>query len=320
MTRNRTQTLILSGLLVAVGVLLPYFTSHMFGIPGTVLLPMHIPVFLIGLLCGPMFGAIGGLLTPLLSSMLTGMPAAFPMLPIMAGELMVYGLMSGLLRHKAKWPALFSLLVAMVCGRAMYGLVFAVLFTANGGVLRAASVSTAIVTGLPGIVIQLAVIPLIIKAVEHHKGKAVSLPAEKQIDKQWIGLLQKNAVSCIIVQNGEIVHTADGRGVKPIMHVLETEPALLSGAVVIDKIIGKAAAMLLHKGGASYVYGETMSVAGYAYLQAKGIHAEFGRCIDVISNREGNGICPLERSVLKIDDPEEAYIALKNTIRSLMSA
>ena len=73
--------IVLAGVLTALGVLLPFVTAHAFGVPGTVLLPMHLPVLLMGLLCGPQFGAAGGLLIPVISSLLTGMPVAFPMLP-----------------------------------------------------------------------------------------------------------------------------------------------------------------------------------------------------------------------------------------------
>ena len=78
--RAMTKTMTTMGLLMAVGLILPYATSHAFGIPGTILLPMHFPIFLMGMLCGPLWGIVGGLLVPLLSSLLTGMPAFYPML------------------------------------------------------------------------------------------------------------------------------------------------------------------------------------------------------------------------------------------------
>ena len=61
-------------MLLALGILLPFATSHCFGIPGTVLLPMHILGLLCGILCGPVYGGLCGLLLPVLNSFLTGLP------------------------------------------------------------------------------------------------------------------------------------------------------------------------------------------------------------------------------------------------------
>ena len=127
--RTKTERLTVTGMLIAVGIILPFATSHGFGLPGNVLLPMHIPVFICGLLCGPLFGTAAGILLPLLNCILTGMPAPYPNMPLMICELCVYGLISGLLfcktpLGKRKIGVYVSLLSAMICGRAAYGLAF----------------------------------------------------------------------------------------------------------------------------------------------------------------------------------------------------
>lgn len=317
---TKTRRLVWAGLFTAVGLLLPYFTSHMFGIPGTVLLPMHIPVFIIGFICGTDYGAICGLVIPILSSLLTGMPAAFPMLPIMAGELMVYGLISGLLYRKTG-KVYLSMIPAMICGRLIYGIIFAALTLAGGEALRALSVSAAFINGLPGIVIQLVIIPVIVKAIAGYQrsvgagdsGKSTILLLEEAKSR-----ILNGKATCIVMRDGVITNQASGIGVKPILYFLENEPEVLAGAGVADKIIGKAAAMLLVMAGVTYVYGELMSVAGRDYLKSKGVAFEYGRCIDVISNRTGNGICPLEKTVMEMENPHDAYLALKDTISQLM--
>ena len=86
---NKNQKLAITGLLLAIGIILPFATAHGIGIPGTVLLPMHIPVLLCGLLCGPAYGSGLGLVLPILNSLLTGMPVLYPMAPIMTAELCV---------------------------------------------------------------------------------------------------------------------------------------------------------------------------------------------------------------------------------------
>jgi uncharacterized membrane protein len=166
MIESKTQRLTLSGLLLAIGIILPYATAHGLGMAGTILLPMHIPVLLGGFLCGPAYGMILGTTLPILSCLLTGMPAPFPMLPIMFFELSVYGLSSGVLFTKTKlgkkkFGIYIALPIAMILGRIAYATVFYILFLIVGK-LKALAVGAAIVTGLPGIVCQFLLIPPII--------------------------------------------------------------------------------------------------------------------------------------------------------------
>lgn len=135
---------------------------------GNIFLPMHIPVLLCGLMCGWPFGLVCGLLGPALSSLLTSMPPA-AVLPGMMVECGVYGCATGLLMtyvHTGKAPAdlYISLASAMVLGRVLSGLVKGLLF-APGSLTVAAWATASFVTGLPGIVIQLILLPLVVSAL-----------------------------------------------------------------------------------------------------------------------------------------------------------
>ncbi len=130
-------------------------------------------------------------------------------------------------------------------------------------------------------------------------------------------MLLEEKSSCIIVRNNEIVSDKTGHGVAPLMEVYQNEPDLLKDALVFDKIIGKAAASIVILGGASYAYGGIMSDAAYDYLIELGCKAEYGERIPVIINRAGNGMCPLEQSVMQLNDPGEAYATLLKTISEL---
>ena len=167
---SKIHAMVVAGLLIAIGILLPMALGHAVGLPGTVLLPMHIPVILAGLLTGPKYGLLVGIITPILSNLITGMPPTFPMLPIMIGELGVYGLVSGFLFLKFSnvqngfVRVYMSMLPAMILGRAIYGAIFYVLVLASSYTadsIRALTVPAAIITGLPGIAIQLVAIPVI---------------------------------------------------------------------------------------------------------------------------------------------------------------
>lgn len=140
---------------------------------GQTLLPMHLPVLLVGLLAGPFAGLATGALAPIVSFMLTGMPMA-PMVPFMVIELASYGLFAGLLRG-VRVPAavpepfgwLAKLVAAQVAGRLIDALAIAVaVYLLGNAQMSVASVWTAVGTGLPGLVLQWAAIPAIMFAVE----------------------------------------------------------------------------------------------------------------------------------------------------------
>ena len=167
MTISPVKKLIFSGLCVALGIVLP-ITLHSIPNAGSIFLPIHIPVLLCGLACGWQYGLACGILTPLLSGLLTGMPpAAF--LPAMICELAVYGLLTGIMRGIIKTKHVYiglyvQLITAMFAGRIVYGIMNAVLFQA-GAYSFQVWVSAVFVTSLPGIAIQLVLIPLLIIAL-----------------------------------------------------------------------------------------------------------------------------------------------------------
>jgi niacin transporter len=165
---TKTKRLIFAGLCVALGVVLPV-AFHSVANAGSIFLPMHIPVLLCGLVCGWPFGLACGALVPLLSSLFTGMPPV-AMLPSMVCELAVYGFVSGLLMRHIKTGKLLvdlylSLIGAMLAGRFVFGLLNALIFRA-GSYSLPVWLTAAFVTALPGIVIQLAVLPALVLALQ----------------------------------------------------------------------------------------------------------------------------------------------------------
>lgn len=164
---KQTKNLVLAGLCVALGIVLPV-AFHAIPNAGSVLLPMHIPVLLCGLICGPVYGLICGVLTPALSSLITGMPPA-AYLPSMLCELAVYGLLAGLfirfVKTKNRTANIYiALVLAMIGGRIIYGIVNALIFQA-GSYSMQMWLAGAFVTALPGIVIQLVILPIIVIAL-----------------------------------------------------------------------------------------------------------------------------------------------------------
>lgn len=167
----KTKKLVLAALFVALGIVLPV-VFHSIPNSGSILLPMHLPVLLCGLILGWQYGLACGILTPLLSSLITGMPP-FAYLPAMLFELAAYGAVAGLLikliRTKGKMANIYIALIgAMLAGRVLFGVLNAVIFR-FGVYSLSLWLTAAFVTALPGIVIQLVLIPILVVAIEKAK-------------------------------------------------------------------------------------------------------------------------------------------------------
>lgn len=157
------KNLALAAMFLALGIILPFVTGQIPQI-GKMLLPMHIPVLLCGLICGKKYGLAVGAITPLLRSVLFSVPVLYPTAIAMAFELAAYGFAVGLFYEKARWHCVVSLyrclFGAMICGRLVWGIVDCLLlgYGENGFTLSLFFV-TAFVSAIPGIILQLVLIP-----------------------------------------------------------------------------------------------------------------------------------------------------------------
>lgn len=158
------KKLTLSAMFLALGLILPT-AFHAFGPnAGMIFLPMHIPVLLCGFLCGSGYGALVGVLTPLVSSAFFGMPTLLPTGIAMAFELMTYGFLSGLLMKRCN--LYIALLSTMLAGRIVSGIANLMLLNFLGKAYSfSIFLSAAFVTAIPGILLQIVLIPILIKAV-----------------------------------------------------------------------------------------------------------------------------------------------------------
>ena len=162
----KTKDLVTAAVLLALGIILP-MVIHMSGIDGAIFLPMHIPVLISGFLLGPALGFIVGIISPIINNFITGMPPV-PTLWIMLVELSIYGLVSGYLYRKVRMTLIPSLIISMIVGR--IGAVLMVTILGLGFGVPVPPVDIYIkgitLTALPGIIIQIILIPMIIKAYE----------------------------------------------------------------------------------------------------------------------------------------------------------
>ena len=169
---NRQDTLIkmiLSALFLALAYVMPFLTGQIPEI-GSMLCPLHIPVILCGFICGWKYGLVIGLIAPLFRSLTLGMPPIFPTATSMSFELAAYGAISGVMYNilpKKKLYIYCSLLTAMIIGRIIWGIaMFICMGIKNSPFTFNAFIAGAFVNALPGIILQIIVIPVIIMTLE----------------------------------------------------------------------------------------------------------------------------------------------------------
>ena len=170
--QNQVINLALASMFLALAYVLPFLTGQIPQI-GKMLCPMHIPVILCGFVCGAPWGMAVGLVTPLLRSATLGMPVMFPTAVAMAFELAVYGLISGIMYRvlpKKKIYIYCSLLIAMIAGRLVWGAVQFVCMGFDSGEFGfSAFWAGAVANAIPGIVIQILLIPIVVMLIDKYK-------------------------------------------------------------------------------------------------------------------------------------------------------
>ena len=171
-SRNKLHKMVLAALFLALAYVMPFLTGQIPDI-GSMLCPMHLPVLLCGFICGWPLGLLVGFVAPLLRSLTLAMPPLFPTAVCMAFELAAYGAMAGLSRRllPKKKPYIYcSLLVAMIVGRLVWGASMLVCTGIQGADFTlSAFLAGAILNALPGIVLQIVLIPVLVMVLEHPK-------------------------------------------------------------------------------------------------------------------------------------------------------
>ena len=168
--KQTLKNLTLAAMFLAAGLVLPFVTGQIPQI-GSMLLPMHLPVLMCGLVCGWRYGLVVGFILPLMRSVLFGMPPMFPTAVAMAFELASYGGLAGFFYGRSKWKCVIALyralLAAMIGGRLVWGGGMVVLTGMSGsGFTWAMFLSGAFLNAIPGIILQLIFIPTMMIALD----------------------------------------------------------------------------------------------------------------------------------------------------------
>lgn len=171
--KSNIRNLTLTAMFLAVGMVLPFFTGQIPQI-GNMLLPMHLPVLLCALICGWKYGLPMAFVLPLFRSMVFGMPPFYPTALAMAFELAAYAFVAGFLYERSRWQCVRALyrclLASMVAGRVVWGLVQMALLGIGGNAFTfQAFLAGALLNAVPGIILQLILIPAVMVALDRTK-------------------------------------------------------------------------------------------------------------------------------------------------------
>lgn len=130
--------------------------------------------------------------------------------------------------------------------------------------------------------------------------------------------LKEDEATLVAKVKGEI-YESHLHGIGPILNPMKENQSFFEDAIVVDRVIGKATAMLLVLSKVQYVYAYVMSEKAKEILDM--YHVEYGyeETVPYIINRTHDGMCPMEKTVYEMTDLDEAFEALKNKQKELMS-
>lgn len=127
-------------------------------------------------------------------------------------------------------------------------------------------------------------------------------------------LLSTADFSIVVLKNGTVLTKKQGDGINPILETVDEMGEELQGAIVGDRILGKASALLCAYAKVGGVYSPQATKTAIAVLIIAGIPSQIDEMIPYIKNRGGSDVCHFEKMLLDIDSPEEAYEILKEKV------
>ncbi len=123
-------------------------------------------------------------------------------------------------------------------------------------------------------------------------------------------ILLKENHTIVIYKNDASVYISNDRGVAPLMKLLKEDHSQLQESMIADKVIGKAAALLMALAKVKEVYTPTISAPALQVFNNHNIEIHYDKVVERIVNRKGDGLCPMETLCLNIENPEEAFLVI----------
>lgn len=130
-------------------------------------------------------------------------------------------------------------------------------------------------------------------------------------------LLDNEQRAIVIVKDGRVIFSGDGKGVKPIYTALNELKDELRGSSVADKVIGKAAAMIYEHAAIKELSTKLISENAINVLEKTSIIYEYEKSVPYIKNRDQSGMCPVETLSLKVNNIEDLLIEISSFLANI---
>ena len=110
--------------------------------------------------------------------------------------------------------------------------------------------------------------------------------------------------SLLVYKDGNIVFQ-DEHGIQPLL--IQIKKKGLKNAIAVDKVIGKAAALLMVYGKVKQVHTNIIAKDAIPVFEKYKVEYSYNEVVDYIQNNKKDGLCPMEQKVLKVNSPKKAY-------------
>ncbi len=127
--------------------------------------------------------------------------------------------------------------------------------------------------------------------------------------------IRQGEIVCAAIREGVIVAAETGRGVAPVLQMYKK--GQLTGSFLVDKVVGKAAAMVMTRGEVTGCHGITVSQAALNWFRQWDVPVTCDHITDYIVNRTGDGMCPMEQAVLHLQEDRNIVSVLEQTLARL---
>jgi hypothetical protein len=134
---------------------------------------------------------------------------------------------------------------------------------------------------------------------------------------EYIKKLDELGLSLMVYEGREVVFRSASKGVRPHLEAIDAFGARLRGMTMVDKIVGRAAALLILYSRAAEVHAGVINPGGRKLIEDAGVMLSFDKEIDHIKTVDGRIYCPFEAMVQGINDPVQAYRAIVEKMNSL---
>jgi hypothetical protein len=134
----------------------------------------------------------------------------------------------------------------------------------------------------------------------------------------YLAELDRSRMCLMIWRHAEVIFSSPSKGIRPHLEAIERlGKERLRDTVMADKIVGRAAALLMLYSVPAEVHAGVITTKARELLEASGILAYHNAEVSAIKEKDGRIYCPFEAMVQGISNPEKAYNAIVSKIKSM---